>query len=188
MAPIEPLPYIPLTMVRDHLDHVPSFACPSGYAIRTFVEGDVEHWARVEALAGEFSSADEALREFEEEFRPRWSLLDDRCFFLVDGDGTPIGTAMAWDGEFAGEVRGRVHWVGIVPAYQGRGLAKPLLSTVLQRLARDHQAAFLTTQTTTWRAVNLYLKFGFVPHLNDASGAEGWRMLEQVLGRRILGI
>jgi ribosomal protein S18 acetylase RimI-like enzyme len=152
------------------------------------VEGDAEHWARVEALAGEFSSADEALREFEEEFGPRRSLLHDRCFFLVDGEDTPIGTAMAWDGDFAGEVRGRVHWVGIVPAYQGRGLAKPLLSTVLQRLARDHRAAFLTTQTTTWRAVNLYLNFGFVPYLDDASGVEGWRIMEQVLRRRILGI
>ena len=188
MAPTEPLPYVPLTMVRDHLDHIPSFACPAGYAIRTFVEGDAEHWARVEALAGEFARRDEALREFEEEFGPRRSLLHDRCFFLVDGDGTPIGTAMAWDGDFAGEVRGRVHWVGIVPTYQGRGLAKPLLSTVLQRLARDHRAAFLTTQTTTWRAVNLYLNFGFVPYLDDASDVEGWRIMEQVLRRRILGI
>ncbi len=188
MAQTNQLKPIPLTMVRDDLNHLPSLVCPAGYAIRTFRPGDAEHWARVEALAEEFASQDEALREFEEEFGPRWRELEDRCFLLEDSQGAVIGTAMAWDGEFAGEVRGRVHWVGIVPAYQGRRLAKPLLSTVLQRLARDHGAAFLTTQTTTWRAVNLYLNFGFVPHLDDASDVEGWRLMEQVLRRRILDI
>ena len=186
MAHDDSLNYIDLTMVRDHLDHIPTFACPAGYVIRTFRPGDAEHWARVEALAGEFPSQEEALRDFHEEFDPRMSELEDRCFLLLDTEGTPIGTAMAWDGEFAGGLRGRVHWVGIVPAHQGKGLAKPLLSTVLQRLARDHRAAFLTTQTTSYRAVNLYLNLGFVPYLTDGSDREGWRLMEDVLRRRIL--
>ena len=186
MAHTDQLKVIPLTMVRDHLDHLPSFVCPAGYAIRTFRPGDAEHWARVEALAEEFASQDEALREFHEEFDPRLRELEDRCFLLEDSQGTVIGTAMAWDGDLAGEVRGRVHWVGIVPAYQGRGLAKPLLSTVLERLAREHHSAFLTTQTTSYRAVNLYLNFGFVPYQADTADAEGWRMMEEVLQRRIL--
>jgi len=177
---------ISLTMVRDHLHGIPSLVCPAGYTIRTFRAGDAEHWARVEALAGEFPSRDEALREFEEEFGSRWRELEDRCFLLEENEGGVIGTAMAWDGDLGGEVRGRVHWVGIVPAHQGRGLAKPLLSTVLERLARDHRSAFLTTQTTSYRAVNLYLNFGFVPYLTSAGDADGWRMMEDILQRRIL--
>jgi ribosomal protein S18 acetylase RimI-like enzyme len=176
---------IPLTMVRDHLDQIPSFGCPAGYTIRTFRPGDDQRWVRVEALAGEFASQEEALREFHEEFDPHASELDDRCFLIEDSQGTVIGTAMAWYGDFAGEVRGRVHWVGIEPAYQGRGLAKPLLSTVLDRLARTHRAAFLTTQTTSYRAINLYLNFGFLPYLTGAADVEGWRMMEDIL-RRIM--
>src|SRR5919202_513903 len=186
MAHAEPVKYIPLTMARDHLDHIPAFVCPAGYAIRPFRPGDAEHWARVEALAGEFASQDEALREFQAEFEPRVSELEDRCFFLEEGQGAVIGTAMAWDGDFGDEVRGRVHWVGIVPAYQGRGLAKPLLSAVMHRLARDHRNAFLTTQTTSYRAVNLYLNFGFGPYQTDASDAEGWHLMEEILHRPIL--
>ena len=177
---------IPLTMVRDHLDHLPSFGCPAGYAIRSFRRGDAEHWARVEAMACEFLSQDEALREFHEEFDPHASELEDHCFLLEANQGEVIGTAMAWYEDFAGEVRGRVHWVGIVPAHQGRGLAKPLLSTVLNRLARSHRSAFLTTQTTSYRAINLYLNFGFVPYQTDAADAEGWRMMEDILQRRIM--
>jgi ribosomal protein S18 acetylase RimI-like enzyme len=186
MTTPEQITYIQLTMVRDHMDNIPSFACPEGFRIRTFVRGDQQHWARVEALAGEFTDEDEALRDFEEEFGAVLDRMEDRCFLLEDGHGDPIGTATAWSGDFAGQERGRVHWVGIVPAYQGRKLAKPLLSTVMARLARDHASAFLTTQTTSYRAVNMYLDFGFVPLLVDQADEAGWRMMERVLQRTIL--
>ena len=80
MAHTDQLKVIPLTMVRDHLDHLPSFVCPAGYAIRTFRPGDAEHWARVEALAGEFASQAKALREFHEEFDPRVRELSRRWY------------------------------------------------------------------------------------------------------------
>ncbi len=186
MGPAKQLKYIPLTMVRDHLHDVPHLVCPSGYTIRTFRSGDEEHWARVETFAEEFASSDEALRAFVDEFGSRWGELHDRCFLLEEKEGGVIGTAMAWDGDFVGKVRGRVHWVGIIPAYQGRGLARPLLGAVLERLARDHRTCFLTTQTTSYRAVNLYLKFSFMPYLTGILDTEGWRMMEDVLQRRIL--
>jgi ribosomal protein S18 acetylase RimI-like enzyme len=178
--------YFSLTMVRDHLEDLPSFACPPGYTLRTFRPGDAAHWARIETLAGEFPSEEEALRHFEKEFGSHMHEVTERCFLLEDSQGVPIGTAMAWRGEFHDEVRGRVHWVGIVPDSQGRGLSKPLLSAVMQHLAHDHSAAYLTTQTTSYRAVNLYLKFGFLPYLAGAEDARGWQIVEELLGRRIL--
>ena len=85
-----------------------------------------------------------------------------------------------------GEERGRVHWVAIEPRFQGRGLAKPLLGAVMARLAHVHRTAYLTTQTTSYRAINLYLDFGFVPYLLAASCEEGWRLTEAALRRPIL--
>lgn len=181
----EPIRYIPLTMVREHMDHLPSFACPAGFHIRSFVRGDQRHWAMIEALAGEFTDQDEALHDFEEEFGAALESMEDRCFLLEERSGEAIGTATAWYGDFAGHQRGRVHWVGIIPAYQGRKLAKPLLSAVMARLARDHANAFLTTQTTSYRAINMYLDFGFVPFLADAADEAGWHMMERVLQRDI---
>jgi ribosomal protein S18 acetylase RimI-like enzyme len=112
--------------------------------------------------------------------------MEDRCFILEDRHGDAIGTATAWYGHFEGEERGRVHWVGIIPSYQGRKLSKPLLSAVMARLARDHQKVYLDTQTTSYQAVNLYLNFGFVPYLKDESCKEGWLLMEHVLKRKIL--
>jgi hypothetical protein len=40
--------YVPLEMVRDSLDHLPFFSCPTGYTIRTFAPGDERLWAEIE--------------------------------------------------------------------------------------------------------------------------------------------
>jgi len=178
---------ISLDMVRDHMDHLPSFSCPSDYSIRTFVRGDERLWAKIKSQAGtSFTNQEQALEHFKEEFSPFLSEMEDRCFLLENRHGDAIGTATAWYGHFEGEERGRVHWVGIIPSYQGRKLSKPLLSAVMARLARDHQKAYLDTQTTSYPAVNLYLSFGFVPYLRDDSDKEGWLLMEQVLHRKIL--
>jgi ribosomal protein S18 acetylase RimI-like enzyme len=87
-------------------------------------------------------------------------------------------------GTFEGELIGMIHWVAIEPAYQGRGLAKPLLATALQRLAQDHQRAFLGTQTTSYRAVGLYLKYGFVPVITTDSDRRAWAIVEALLANR----
>lgn len=178
--------YIPLAMIRDHMDHIPVVPCPAGYAIRTFATGDEPRWAQIETLAGEFPDQQHALQRFAEDFGPFLSEMEERGFILENERGDAIGTATAWYGPFAGEERGRVSWVGIVPAYQGRKLSRPLLSAVMTRLARDHPTAYLTTQTTSYRAINLYLSYGFVPYLTDESSQEGWSLMEQVLQRKIL--
>jgi GNAT superfamily N-acetyltransferase len=178
--------YIPLEMIRKTMDHLPDFPCPAGYTIRTFVPGDERLWAQIEAEAGEFDTTEEALAHCNEEFGPYAGELEDRCFFLQDPRGLAIGTAMAWYGTLAGQACGRVHWVGMIPSYQGKKLSKPLLSAVMARLARDHEAAYLTTQTTSYPAVNLYLSFGFIPYLGRDSNTEGWELIEEVLHRKIL--
>lgn len=175
-----------LEMIREHMDSLPSFSCPGDYTIRTFVRGDERCWAKIESEAGEFASKEQALEHFQREFGPFLGEMEDRCFLLEDKHGEAIGTATAWYGNFEGEKRGRISWVGVVPTYQGRKLSKPLLSAVMTRLAKDHQKGYLTTQTTSYRAVNLYLNFGFVPFLSSDSSKEGWLLMEQVLQRKIL--
>ncbi len=147
--------YVPLTMVREHMDTIPRFGCPPAYHLRPFRDGDEWAWASIEAAVGEFGPPIRAREHFEEEFGPFRDVLADRWFILADVRGGPVGTATAWYGRFDGETRGRVHWVAIVPDHQGKGLAKPLLSAVMGRLAREHANAYLTTQTTSYRAVLL---------------------------------
>lgn len=56
----------------------------------------------------------------------------------------------------------RVHWVAIRPAYQGRGLARPLLFDIGQTLRElGHTRATLTTSHQRALAIALYRKIGF---------------------------
>jgi GNAT superfamily N-acetyltransferase len=179
---------IPLTMLHEHLsaDGIPSFSCPDGFRIRTFEPGDDEAWVRIEAAAGAFPDEQVARRHFATEFASVQERLPGRMLFLEHETAGPIGTTTAWDGEFAGELRGRIHWVGIVPAFQGRGLSKPLMSAALMRLARDYRRAYLTTETTSYRGINLYLGFGFVPWVVSDRDRQGWAIVAEILGRAIL--
>ncbi|MDB5082266.1 MAG: hypothetical protein JWP00_4190 [Chloroflexi bacterium] len=180
--------YISLVMVRENMAGLPSFQLPEGYKIRTFVKGDEHLWAKIEKLAGEFDNEERALEHFQKEFGPFVAEMEDRCFILEDPQGEAIGTATAWYGTFENEIRGRVHWVGIVPGYQGKKLSKPLLGAVMMRLAAQYQKAYLTTQTKSYRAVNMYLDFGFVPYNSNDSYEtyiEGWQLMEGLLDRKI---
>ena len=184
-------------MTRENLADIPVLAVPDGFSIRTYRVGEESRWACVEASAGEFGSIVDARRHFLTEFGENLNDMENRCQFLVrrsasaDGsDGTLVGTATAWYG--APETtdiqtrRGRLHWVGIVPEFQGKGLAKPLVAHTLRVMARYHDRAYLTTQTTSYRAVKIYLDFGFRPAFVTDQGRKGWRLLAELLGHPAL--
>lgn len=162
-------------------------ALPAGYRLRLFMPGDEANWARIETEAGEFASVDDALRRFRDEFGASIDDMHERCIFIENGDGEPIGTATAWYKTVAGESFGRLHWVGIVPKEQGRKLARPLVAAALRVLAAKHGKAMLTSQTDSWRAIKMYLDFGFVPLLDGTDDCmEAWRWLESQLGLAIM--
>lgn len=180
------IPYRSLVMIRDHMTGFPLYDLPAGYALRTYQPGDDLTWARIEHVVDEFETVDDALQRFGTYFGGDTAALASRCFFLTDAEGTPVGTASAWFRELDGEPRGEVAWVGILPAHQGKGLGKPLLSAVMTRLAQDHDRVWLGTQTPSYRAVNLYLDYGFVPYVRGSQDEEGWQIIERLLNRTVL--
>ena len=167
-------------MVRETLDDLPDYPLPDGYSIRTFKGGEGPLWARIGFAAGNFKSLEEAMTRFREEFEAPVQDMESRCFFVVDNEtGRAVGTAMAWydSGFVEGENYGRVHWVAVIPEFQGKGLAKPLMCAVLRRLAESHSKAVLGTQTFRKPAINLYLDLGFVPYFKRETCPQAWAVL-----------
>ena len=179
---------IPLKMKRPDLQNIPDFKLIETYHLRFYQPGEENIWARVETSVDEFPNEEAALAHFEKEFGPYREEMAKRCLFLENSDGEVIGTSSAWYGILEGEkeVTGRVHWVAIMPDYQGKKLAKPLFSQLLQVLATKHKSAYLTSQTTSYQAINLYLNFGFEPYLINETDLRAWKLLEEVLERKIL--
>lgn len=188
--------YIPVTMVRPHLEGLPQVSLPAGYRIRTYRRGEEACWAEVESAVGEFATPAAALAHFQEEFGAFPEAMEQRCFFLEDATGRVIGTATAWrdDGRlpwaascpegWRGE--GRLHWVAIHPQFQGRGLGKPLVGAAMRRLAEQHARAYLTTQTTSWIAIRIYLDFGFEPLPGTPQYERAWSLIAAASGHPAL--
>nr|WP_245301511.1 GNAT family N-acetyltransferase [Virgibacillus natechei] len=175
-------------MVRKDLLDIPEYSLPTGFQMRLFGEGDEHTWARIETSVGEFKDEKTALERFNKEFEPYRNEMYQRCLFIENTDGEAIATTTAWYGDLNGdgEISGRIHWVGVVPENQGKKLSKPLLSASMGILANYHSKAYLTSQTTSYQAINMYLNYGFEPYLTDPSHHEAWELMEKTLNRKII--
>jgi len=164
---------------REHLEEIPNFLVPSGFSFRWYQTGDEQEWFRIQSAADKLNEITPEL--FARQFGNDKTALSQRQCYLVNSFGRAIGTGTAWfNDNFEGGRFGRVHWVAIVPEFQGRGLAKPLMSTICHRLRElGHDRAYLTTSTERLGAIRLYLSFGFVPLLRNRAEEALWRAVEE---------
>lgn len=174
---------IKVQMMRTQLDDIPQYDVPKGFVIRKFRKGDEKLWAYIETLAGEFTTEEMALERFNKEFGNHVTEMEQRCIFIENEQREVVGTTTAWYGNLGDDTQmmGRIHWVGIIPAYQGKKLSKPLLSAAMNILALYHDKAYLTSQTISYKAINMYLEFGFKPVQLDENYHKAWQLLAQKL-------
>lgn len=179
------IPNISVWMHHPDLGRAPRVPLPEGYRVRPYAAGDVATWVRVQQAAERFVPV---TAETFARFMPGDEAhLARRVLFLVDPDGVDIGTITAWnDDGLTGRDSGLLHWVAIVPAAQGRGLAKPMLSRALAVLqAHGYGEAYLETGSARVPALNLYLGFGFVPYVRAEADRAAWRAVAPRLKARI---
>jgi GNAT superfamily N-acetyltransferase len=179
------IPNLEVLMVRPTLGGFPRATLPGGYRIRNFQDSDALAWVRIHELADKYNKV--TLETFQREFGYDIEAMRDRGFFLETQAGEVIGTATGWyDDHFEGEPYGRVHWVAIIPEYQGKGLAKPLLSRVMERLAQTHTQAYLVTSSARIPAIYLYLNYGFQPFLHSLESVRAWELVSVRLQHPLL--
>ena len=161
-------------MVRHDLENIPRFDLPPNYSLRTYRPGDEKNWTTIHQQADERNAITQ--QWFSEQFGSDLSVLAGRQFYLVNGSGDAVGTGTAWfNKDFQDGKYGRVHWVAILPEFQGQGLARPLMALICERLkALGHERAYLTTSSERVRAVRLYLRFGFKPWLMGPENEKAW--------------
>jgi GNAT superfamily N-acetyltransferase len=166
-----------LTMIRQSLQAIPDFKLPAGFKLRWYVAGDEALWLEIHLKADRFNPITPEL--FQQQFGTDTEQLKKRQCYLLSPDDKAIGTATAWYGKDP-EVKefGRVHWVALLPEYQGRGLSKPLLSAVCNRMRElGHTQAYLTTSVERKAAIGSYLRFGFKPWIRNEDEQAIWAQL-----------
>ena len=171
-----------VTMIRDTINYIPDYDLPNNFTFRLFKgEEDIDRWVNIEYKAGEFNDRESALNRFTSEFEGLDHLLSDRLIFILNENDEAIGTIMAWFGNRDKSLEGRIHWVSLLPEYQGLGLSKSLLSKALKTIAINHDSCYLTTSNKHFVAINLYLKFGFKPSISGEKDRLVWeKILTQI--------
>lgn len=185
----ERIKYYELMLERD-LEGISHFPLPEGYRYVFYREGDRDQWVDIEKSAKEFTSYEQGLEAWNRYYGGREDTLTNRMVFIEDADGRKVATATAYY-----DVRGIdksgdgwLHWVAVRREYQGRGLAKPLITHVLD-IMRDlgYTHAKIPTQTTTWLACKIYLDLGFCPVPENAvHSRDGWRIVKTLTDHEAL--
>jgi GNAT superfamily N-acetyltransferase len=175
-------PHKPVWMIRENLEDLPAYSLPQPFSFRWYKSGDQKVWEEIQKQC-EHDPRPFPTDLFDRAFGADQPALAQRQCYLLDELGDPIGTATAWlDEDFGGKRYGRIHYVAIAQRHQRRGLAKPLMSLVCSRLRElGHERACLRTSTHRLVAINLYLKFGFLPLIRNTEEQRDWDAVLNIL-------
>lgn len=163
------LPYMGVFLIRKNHTPYPRYSLPEGFQVTGYRPGNETAWAELLYGLGMMGTLEDAKGIFEREFLPYPDKLKKQCLFVLSPEGEVAATASLWDGEIFGKTMLRVHWVGVSPKYQRMGLMKGLLTKILDLYEEigPYDFLYLETQTWSWKAINLYESFGFIPYLGE---------------------
>lgn len=164
---------IPVIMVRPHMRDITQYALPEGMTARRIRGDQLCLWTDIWRDAEPFEPIGEDLimREFGQDM-PGFCL---RCLMVFNKKGCAVATATAWYSDDFRQGRwGRIHWVATRPAWQGRGIARGLMTRVMNLMADHHDKAWLATSSARLGAIKIYLDFGFEPVWQHPGGREAW--------------
>ncbi len=185
----ERIRYYELMLERD-LEGILYFPLPEGYRYVFYQDGDRDHWIDIEKSAKEFTSYEQGLEAWNKYYGGRENTLTNRMVFIEDAEGRKAATATAYYDvrkiDRSGD--GWLHWVAVRREYQGQGLAKPLITHVLDIMRKlGYTHAKIPTQTTTWLACKIYLDLGFRPiPQNAVHSRDGWRIVKALTNHAAL--
>lgn len=172
-----PFKNIIMRIPAESIKKIPEPKLPEGFSIRNFQPGDEQYWIRLKIAVLEFER-EEGLDYFGRHYLPYMEDLQNRCFFVVNPEGLPVATAMAWYEDSELGHHAVLEWVSCDPEYQGLGLGRAVVSAAVRHfmVVEPGLDAFLHTQTWSPPAVHLYHKLGFlldVAHTTVRKGRNG---------------
>ena len=177
-------------MLERNLNDLPHFPLPEGYRYVFYQEGDRDRWIDIEKSAKEFTSYEQGLESWNRYYGGRENTLTNRMVFIEDTEGRKAATATAYYDvrkiDRSGD--GWLHWVAVRREYQGQGLAKPLITHVLDIMRKlGYTHAKIPTQSTTWIACKIYLDVGFRPiPQNAVLSRDGGRIVKALTNHAAL--
>lgn len=153
-----------LALVKTDTQNYPKYSLPQGYTYSFYKDGDEVEWAKLEVELGQFDSVEKGVEHFKKDFLSDENLKPyNRTLFVIDPEGNYVATASLWNFNFLGKLEQNIHWVAVSDRCVGKGIAKALISRLLDLYNELGYKDFIFLYTGTWYypAINIYKKFGF---------------------------
>ncbi|MGI5894010.1 MAG: GNAT family N-acetyltransferase [Candidatus Merdivicinus sp.] len=133
---------------------------PEGYQIRNCRKEELWDWMDLPFDTPEEANQYRGYMEdfFAKVYAPHGNLFFKQCRLLLEPDGRIAGSCFIWK---AYEKVTTVHWFKIRKDLEGHGLGRALLSAVLREVQPEDYPICLHTQPGSFRAIKLYIDFGF---------------------------
>ncbi len=172
------------------LTQLPVYELPEGYHMVPYRSGNEKEWIEIELSAKELQSREQGKTVWERYYGGKEELLGERMFFIEDDAGRKVATATAYYDIYGRDMSGDawLHWVAVRRQWQGKGLSKPLIVSVLRKMKElGYTGVKIPTQTNTWVACRIYHDLGFRPVKESLTESRaGWKMLEALTGKCFL--
>ena len=165
-----------LAYIKTDTTNYPKYSLPQGYKFAFYKSGNEVEWAKLEVELGQFESVEKGVEHFKKDFLNDPNLNPkDRMLFVVDDNGNYVATASLWNFNFLGKMEQNIHWVAVSDRCAGKGIAKALISRLLDLYNELGYKDFIFLYTGTWYypAINIYKKFGFTEYRGERSSVKG---------------
>ena len=104
---------------------------------------------------------------FEMTYGGKEDLFFSKTLFICDHNDIPVATCLLWK---AYDEFNTIHWLKVLPGYEGLGIGRALLSLIMKNLSQEEYPVYLHTQPESYRAIKLYSDFGFELLKDDPIG------------------
>jgi ribosomal protein S18 acetylase RimI-like enzyme len=142
---------------------------PAGYSIRNCRPDELAIWKSMPFDDIDMAKEYESFMSdyFHTTYGGQEELFFAKTLFVCDRQDRPIGTCLIWKayGEF-----NTVQWFRVLKEYEGQGIGRALLSTMMVELTAADYPVYLHTQPASFRAIGLYSDFGFSLLAGDKFG------------------
>ena len=171
--------YYELTMTLDDLESTQTYPLPQNFKFAFWQnDKDTQSWIDIHLSTGEFASYIDATKTFKSFYNDFLQELCKRMIFIEDEKGKKIATATLSPSDDK-SYPCVIDWFAVSKDCQGKKLAKPLLSKIIETAKKlGYDKILLHTQTNSWLAAKIYLDFGFEP--KNILQKEGWKILKTI--------
>lgn len=133
---------------------------PISFSIRVCRKDEYLIWKEMHIdNLNEYDEYDEVLEQyFQSVYKKKEEIFFQQCTFICDENDTPVATCFIWD---AYDKIPAIHWLKVKKGFEGKGLGRAILTHVLKQVSKDRFPILVHTHPSSYKAIKLYMDFGF---------------------------